>query len=79
MLTDTNLRAAVDALWDKLWSGGLSNPLDAIEQWSFPDSLALRRDSLMKIPGPRCQSAEQPAVIGQPSRDHMHHFTFALH
>src|SRR3972149_3790567 len=35
MLTDTNLRSAVDALWDKLWSGGMSNPLDAIEQLSF--------------------------------------------
>jgi type I restriction enzyme M protein len=35
MLTDTNLRSAVDALWDKLWSGGLSNPLNAIEQLSF--------------------------------------------
>jgi type I restriction enzyme M protein len=35
MLTDTTLRSAVDALWDKLWSGGLSNPLDAIEQLSF--------------------------------------------
>lgn len=34
MLTDTNLRSAVDVLWDKLWSGGLSNPLDAIEQLS---------------------------------------------
>jgi type I restriction enzyme M protein len=35
MLTDTQLRSKVDALWDKLWSGGLSNPLDAIEQLSF--------------------------------------------
>jgi type I restriction enzyme M protein len=35
MLTDTALRSAIDALWDKLWSGGLSNPLDAIEQLSF--------------------------------------------
>jgi type I restriction enzyme M protein len=35
MLTDPQLRAKVDALWDKLWSGGLSNPLDAIEQLSF--------------------------------------------
>src|SRR6266566_4047460 len=35
MLTDTALRSAVEALWDKLWSGGLSNPLDAIEQLSF--------------------------------------------
>jgi type I restriction enzyme M protein len=35
MLTDASLRSQVDALWDKLWSGGLSNPLDAIEQLSF--------------------------------------------
>jgi type I restriction enzyme M protein len=35
MLTDPQLRSRIDALWDKLWSGGLSNPLDAIEQLSF--------------------------------------------
>ncbi len=35
MLTDPKLRSQVDALWDKLWSGGLSNPLDAIEQLSY--------------------------------------------
>jgi type I restriction enzyme M protein len=35
MLTDTVLRSAVEALWNKLWSGGLANPLDAIEQLSF--------------------------------------------
>jgi type I restriction enzyme M protein len=35
MLTDTQLRSKVDALWDKLWSRGLSNPLDAIEQLSY--------------------------------------------
>src|ERR1700730_2843212 len=35
MLPDTTLRTAVEALWDKLWSGGLANPLDAIEQLSF--------------------------------------------
>ena len=35
MLTDPTLKSKVDALWDKLWSGGLSNPLDAIEQFSF--------------------------------------------
>lgn len=35
MLTDTKLRSQVDKLWDKLWAGGLSNPLDAIEQLSF--------------------------------------------
>jgi len=35
MLTDTTLRSQVDHLWDKLWAGGLSNPLDAIEQLSY--------------------------------------------
>jgi type I restriction enzyme M protein len=35
MLTDTKLRSAVESLWGKLWAGGLSNPLDAIEQLSF--------------------------------------------
>src|SRR5512147_849187 len=35
MLTDPKLRAQVDALWDKFWTGGLANPLDAIEQLSY--------------------------------------------
>ncbi len=29
------LRSQVDQIWDKLWTGGLSNPLDAIEQLSY--------------------------------------------
>ena len=35
MLTNPTLRSQIDALWDKLWAGGLSNPLDSIEQLSF--------------------------------------------
>jgi type I restriction enzyme M protein len=35
MLTDTKLRSQVDQLWDKLWTGGLTNPLDSIEQLSY--------------------------------------------
>ncbi|MCX6083087.1 MAG: N-6 DNA methylase [Chloroflexi bacterium] len=35
MLTDPKLRSQVDSLWDKFWSGGLNNPLDAIEQFSY--------------------------------------------
>jgi type I restriction enzyme M protein len=35
MLTDPLLKSKVDSLWEKLWTGGLSNPLDAIEQLSF--------------------------------------------
>ena len=34
MLTDPKLRSQVDALWDKFWTGGLSNPLDAIEEFA---------------------------------------------
>jgi type I restriction enzyme M protein len=35
VLTNSDLRNKVDSLWDKLWSGGLANPADAIEQLSF--------------------------------------------
>lgn len=35
MLTDAKLRSQVDTLWDKLWSGGLPNPFDIIEQLSY--------------------------------------------
>ncbi|HYV94990.1 MAG TPA: N-6 DNA methylase [Chitinophagales bacterium] len=35
MLTSPQLRSQVDALWDKFWSGGISNPLSAIEQMSY--------------------------------------------
>jgi len=31
MLT-TAIRSKVDALWDRFWSGGIANPLTAIEQ-----------------------------------------------
>ena len=35
MLTDTELRSKVDTIWDRLWSSGLSNPMDSIEQFSY--------------------------------------------
>jgi type I restriction enzyme M protein len=35
VLTDPALRSQVDKLWETLWTGGLSNPLDAIEQFSY--------------------------------------------
>ena len=35
MLTDPILRSQVDRLWDMLWTGGLTNPMDAIEQFSY--------------------------------------------
>lgn len=35
MLTNTELKSKVDSLWEKLWTGGLANPMDAIEQFSY--------------------------------------------
>jgi type I restriction enzyme M protein len=35
LLTEPKLRSQVDQLWDKFWSGGLTNPMDAIEQFSY--------------------------------------------
>ena len=34
MLSST-IRSKVDALWDRFWSGGIANPLTAIEQISY--------------------------------------------
>ena len=35
MLTNPTLKSKIDSLWDKFWSGGISNPLTAIEQISY--------------------------------------------
>ncbi len=35
MLTDQILKSKIDSLWDMFWSGGISNPLSAIEQMSY--------------------------------------------
>ncbi len=35
MLTDSQLKSDIDALWNKMRDGGLPNPLDSIEQLSF--------------------------------------------
>jgi type I restriction enzyme M protein len=34
MLTPS-IKSKVAALWDKFWSGGISNPLNAIEQITY--------------------------------------------
>ena len=36
MLTDPILKSKVDALWDKFWSGGIANPITAIESRVVP-------------------------------------------
>ena len=35
MLTNPILRSKIDILWDRFWSGGISNPLTVIEQISY--------------------------------------------
>jgi len=35
VLTDSDLKGKIDALWNKMRDGGLPNPLDSIEQLSF--------------------------------------------
>ena len=34
-MLDTTLKSKINKLWDKFWSGGLSNPITAIEQMSY--------------------------------------------
>ena len=66
MLTDPKLRSQVDNLWNKLWTGGLSNPLDAIEQLSYLiflkrlDDAENRAERLAKMRG-------QPYTPGVPA------------
>jgi type I restriction enzyme M protein len=64
MLTDPKLRSQVDALWDKFWTGGLANPLDAIEQFSY--LLFLKqledRENAAERQAKRRGSAYQPKV-----------------
>lgn len=34
-MLDTTLKSKINKLWDRFWSGGLSNPITAIEQMSY--------------------------------------------
>ena len=34
-MLEASLKSKIDLLWDKFWSGGISNPLQAIEQMSY--------------------------------------------
>lgn len=65
MLTEPRLRSQVDQLWDKLWTGGLSNPLDAIEQFSY--LLFLKRlDESEERAERRAKRLDQPYEPGIP-------------
>ena len=61
MLTDPKLRSQVDQLWNKLWTGGLTNPLDAIEQFSY--LLFLKRWTTR-----RTAARSRPSAAAKPSR-----------
>ena len=34
-MLDGELKSKINQLWDKFWSGGIANPLNAIEQMSY--------------------------------------------
>ena len=36
MLTG-DIRSKVDALWNAFWSGGIANPIEIIEQVTYPE------------------------------------------
>ena len=61
-MLDAKLRSAVDRLWDKFWSGGIANPLTAIEQISYLlfmkrlDELDLKKKQDMEFTGEKYES-----------------------
>jgi len=57
-MLSTTIRSKVDALWDRFWSGGIANPLTAIEQISY--LLFMRRlDATDREEQKRAQFAER--------------------
>ncbi|SDH77027.1 class I SAM-dependent DNA methyltransferase [Nitrosomonas sp. Nm132] len=56
------LKSKIDQLWNKFWSGGISNPLTAIEQITYLlfmkrlDELDLKRQADAEFIGERCAS-----------------------
>jgi len=56
-MLESTLKSKINKLWDKFWSGGISNPLTAIEQMSYLifmkrlDDLDERRENLAEIKG----------------------------
>jgi len=57
-MLSTTIRSKVDALWDRFWSGGIANPLTAIEQISY--LLFMRRlDAMDREEQGRAEFAER--------------------
>jgi len=74
VLTDPKLRSQVDQLWDKLWTGGLSNPLDAIEQLSYLIFLK-RLDDIENRNQRQAQRRDQPYEPRIPEEMRWGHWT----
>lgn len=59
---NAKLKALIDKLWDRFWSGGISNPLSAIEQITYLlfmkriDELDLKREQDAEFTGGTCIS-----------------------
>ena len=57
------LRSQIDKIWDAFWSGGITNPLEVIEQITYP--LFLRRlDDLETL------EENRAARFGEPMTGH---------
>lgn len=64
MLTDAKLKSQIDGLWAKLWTGGLTNPMDAIEQFSY--LLFMKR-----LDETETQREKQARRRGEPYKPHL--------
>jgi hypothetical protein len=60
------IRNHINAIWDAFWSGGISNPLEVIEQITFPRFLKWLND-LHRTAAGYGVSCELPHVVGRDS------------
>jgi type I restriction enzyme M protein len=74
VLTDPKLRSQIDQLWDDLWTGGLTNPLDAIEQLSYLIFLK-RLDDVENQRERQAQRRSQPYEPRYPAEVRWGHWT----
>jgi len=66
MLTDSTLKSKVDSLWSRFWSGGISNPLTAIEQMSYLIFLKRLEDiDNNKVAGAKRRNLEYKSVFNK--------------
>lgn len=71
-MTTGELKSKIDRIWDSFWSGGISNPLEVIEQISY--LLFLRRlDDLQTLAEKKARVTggviEDPKFL--PGQDHL--------